>query len=96
MIASSNAAEMRSDLHQLVDRLDDRFVAIVYSMVGVYIEQQEDDPIIGYSAKGSPMYASVAKREFKARLEAIDRGDYITLEALKEQSKTWLEDRNIP
>lgn len=91
MVASRNAAEMRSDLHRYVDQLDDKFVAIVHSMVGTYIEQQEDDPIIGYSVDGVPMYASVAKREFKARLDAVDRGEFITLEELKKESETWLK-----
>lgn len=56
-----------------------------------YIEQQGDDPIIGYDIEGNPIFASVAKREFKARLDAVDRGDYITLEDLKKESETWLK-----
>ena len=82
---------MRSDLHRYVDQLDDKFVAIVHSMLETYIEQQEEDPIIGYSVEGVPMFASVAKREFKARLDAVDRGEFITLDELKKESKTWLK-----
>lgn len=88
---SSNAAEMKADLHRYIDMLDDKFVAIVYAMVGAYMEQQEDDPIIGYDIDGNPMFASVAKREFKARLNAVDRGEYITLEELEKESETWLK-----
>jgi orotate phosphoribosyltransferase-like protein len=88
---SSNAAELRADLHRHIDRLDDKFISIVHAMVDAYLEQQEDDPIIGYSVDGIPMYASVAKREFKARLEAVDRGEFITLEELEKESETWLK-----
>ncbi|MCO6476280.1 MAG: hypothetical protein J5I94_06650 [Phaeodactylibacter sp.] len=87
---SFNAAEMKADLHRYIDLLDDKFVAIVHAMVGTYIEQQGDDPIIGYDIEGNPIFASVAKREFKARLDAIDRGEYITLEELKKESESWL------
>jgi hypothetical protein len=87
---SSNTTELRSDLHRYVDRLDDKFLAIVHSMVDAYIEQQNDDPIIGYSVEGVPMYASVAKREYKARVEAVDRGEFITFEDLVKESSTWL------
>ena len=91
MVASRNTAEMRSDLHRYVDSLDDKFVAIVHAMMATYMEQQKDDPIIGYSVDGVPMFASVAKREFKARLDAVDRGEFITLEELKKESETWLK-----
>lgn len=90
-MASSTTAEMKADLHRYIDLLDDKFVAIVHAMVDAYIEQQGDDPIIGYDIEGNPIFASVAKREFKARLDAVDRGEYITLEDLKKESETWLK-----
>jgi hypothetical protein len=37
------------------------------------------------------MHASVARREFKARVEAADRGEYITLDELKKESEKWLK-----
>jgi len=91
-MSSHNTAEMKADLHRYVDQLDDKFVVIVHSMVTAYIEQQGEDTIIGYDIEGNPLFASVAKREFKARLEAIDRGEYITLEDLEKESETWLSD----
>ena len=90
-MTSSNTAEMKADLHRYIDALDDKFIAIVHAMVDAYMAQQEEDPIIGYDIQGNPMFASVAKREFKARLEAIDRGEYLTLEELKKDSETWLK-----
>ncbi len=91
LMTSSNAAEMKADLHRYIDLLDDKFVAIVHAMMDTYIEQQSEDPIIGYDIDGNPMFASVAKREFKARLDAVDRGEYITLEELEKESETWLK-----
>lgn len=91
-MASTNTAELRADLHRYIEKLDDKFVAIAHSMLSAYMEQHhEEDAIIGYSVEGAPMYASVAKREFKARLEAMDRGEYITLEELIKDSGTWLK-----
>ena len=86
-----SSAELRSELHEYIDRLDDQFVAVVHSMLDTYIKQQEGDPIVGYDGEGNPIHASVAKEEYKARLEAVDRGEYVTLEELKKQSRTWLK-----
>ena len=91
-MTSSNTSELRADLHRYIEQLDDKFVAIVHSMFDTYIKQQEEDPIIGYSVEGVPMYASVAKREFKARMDAADRGEFITLEELIKESGTWLRE----
>lgn len=93
IMVSNNTAELRADLHRYIDQIDDKFIAIAHSMFSAYVEQQEDDPIIGYSVDGEPMYASVAKREFRARLEAVDRGEYITLEELIKESATWIQEK---
>jgi len=91
LMVSSNTSELRADLHRYIDLLDDKFIAVAHSMFGAYMEQQENDPIIGYSVEGVPMHASVARREFKARVEAAGRGEYITLDELKKESEKWLK-----
>ncbi|MEN0004712.1 MAG: hypothetical protein AAF798_11230 [Bacteroidota bacterium] len=94
---SLNAAELRSNLHRQIDELDDKFIAVIYSMVDTYLEQQKNDPIIGYRVDGTPIYASVARKEYKARLDAVEKGEYITIEELEKESTTWLkgESRSI-
>jgi hypothetical protein len=91
MASNVNTAELRADLHRYIDELDDKFIAVVHSMFDTYVEQQKEDPIIGYNVEGEPIYASVAKREYKARLEAAERGDFTTLDELKEESLKWLK-----
>ncbi len=89
---TNQTSELRADLHRYIDLLDDKFIAVVHAMVDTYIEQHKDDPIIGYDINGKPMHASEAKAEFKRRNQAIDDGDFITIEQLKKESKKWLKE----
>jgi len=87
-----SAVEIRTEIDQLLNKIqsnNESFLKVVHSMLTTYV--QEQDPVIGYNAAGKPMYASVAKEEFKARHEAVDRGEFITLEELKKESETWLQ-----
>ena len=87
-----STVEIRAEINSLLDKVQDQnesFLKVVHSMLSSYIK--DHDPVIGYSVSGEPMYASVAKEEFKARYDAIDQGDYITLEELKKESETWLQ-----
>ena len=81
-----STVEKRTEVHQMIDEIDSAFLDVVYAMLDTYKKQQEDS-IIGYNVNGDPMYASVAKEEFKRRFEAIDEGKFITLDELKKNQK---------
>lgn len=87
-----STVEMRTEVHQMIDEIDSTLLEAIYAMLDAYQKRQED-PIIGYSVGGSPMYASVAKEEFKRRVEAVDDGAFITLEELKNEAQTWLKNK---
>jgi hypothetical protein len=83
-----SAAEIRAELHQLIDQLDERFLKAVHSMVSTY--QSEEDEIVGYRIdSGEPIYESKLGEELDAIVEEVENGDYITLEDLKRESEEW-------
>lgn len=60
-------------------------------MSTIQINELSEDPIIGYSQTGDPMYASTAREAYQKRYEAVEQGSFITLEDLKKESQTWLK-----
>lgn len=51
----------------------------------------DGDVIIGYDMQGNPKLASVMKEKYKADLEAVRRGEFITFEDFEKESETWLK-----
>lgn len=76
------AHDLKRDIHQLVDSVQNEMTLVdLHNAVALIIEQQDmpldnDDP---------------ALRERLSRLNSqIERGDYITNEAIKQEVKQWL------
>ena len=81
-------SDLRVELHQLIDNVDDQFMQAVHSIVSAYVKKDE---IIGYEANGNPVtanefleYADNAVKEMKEGKSGI------SIEELKERSKKWL------
>jgi hypothetical protein len=86
-----NAVELRSDLHQLIEELDERFLKAVHTMVSVYQETDtEDDPIEGYDTNGRPLRAGELMDKYEKGLADVEAGNYITAAALREKTSQWL------
>lgn len=83
-----STVELKTDVHRLVDQLDDHFLKVVHVMLDTYLQAQKD-PVIGYDVDGKPLLASVAKKKFKEQLEGVERGEYLTVEELEKESETW-------
>jgi hypothetical protein len=84
------AVELRQDLHQLIDQLDERFLKAVHSMVIVYQESSDADQIAGYDIDGTPRTTSELTAILEAQVAAGLKGEYITVEDLRKQSNQWL------
>jgi hypothetical protein len=85
-----SAVEMREEVHQLIDQLDDRLLEAVHAMLGIYV-QKEVDPVVGYEADGTPITASTLEQQADEAVTQIERGEYTTLEELEKESEQWLK-----
>lgn len=83
-----SSIEMRTQVHQMIDALDDSFLEVVYSMLGTY-QRQQNDPIIGYDLEGNALHASAAKEEYAKRVAAMKAGQKTTIEELRKESSKW-------
>lgn len=82
--------QIRSEVHQMVDRLDETLLAAIHSMLQTYEQKKEDDPIVGYDLNGLPLRASLLKEELLQELEGVEKGHFITIEDLDKKSEQWL------
>jgi len=83
-----STAEIRSEVHRIVDQLDDRFLEVVHSMLGKYAEQHQDE-VVGYDVDGTALTSTQAKEVYSKRVEAMKSGQFTTAEDLGKESAKW-------
>ncbi len=92
-----NAAILEK-IEQLPEHVQDEVTDFIEFLHQKYVSDEEEeelertpdgDVIIGYDIDGKPLLASVAKEEFRKRVQSMDEGNYITIEQLRQASKTW-------
>lgn len=82
--------QIRSEVHQMVDRLDETLLSAIHSMLLTYEQKKEDNPIVGYDLNGLPLRANQLKEELLHELEGVEKGHFITIEDLEKKSEQWL------
>ncbi len=83
-----STTELRTEVHHLIDQIDDHFLTVVYAMLDTYV-QQEEEGIIGYELDGTPVTAAYAKVTYRTHLEAMNNGKATSLEELKKEVEQW-------
>ena len=82
------SSDIRLELHQLIDRVDDQFVQAVHAIVKAYIKKDE---VIGYEPDGKPVMASQFIEESNQAIERVKQGkEGISVEELEKRSRAWL------
>ena len=88
-----SSIDMRTESQQILERIDERFLAAVHALLKTY-EHQEDileDEVIGYSiTTNEPILASEADDTFEAIIDDVKKGNYVDVDDLiAERSKQW-------
>lgn len=91
-----NTTDILSESHELLDRIDERFLAAVHALLRTYekpaiIEEDASDEIIGYSIGGNkPILASEADDAFEAIVEDVKQDNYVEIDDLiAQRSSRW-------
>lgn len=82
-----STADKRKVLQKRIEELDDKFLDAVYAMVEAYLGS--DDQIVGYEPNGEPITLSALKTRIQKGEEAYERGEYTTIDDLKEEIGSW-------
>lgn len=78
-----STVEIRAEINRYLELVEDEsFLKVVHSMLNTYVREQED-PIVGYEADGTPVRASVAKKQFAEDLSKPE--DFMSLEDFEKQ-----------
>ena len=81
---------MKEALIRQIESADEKLLKMLYAMVEIY-QNEEVDPIIGYTIDGKTKRASEMEEQLKKEVEAAKRGEYVTLEELRKKSDEWLK-----
>ena len=94
-----STTDMRGDILKWVDQVDDRFLSAVHALMGTFVARQEaeteageveNDPIVSYDVvTGTPRTASELTSILDEEVEAVRRGESVTLEDFQKDSAQW-------
>jgi hypothetical protein len=78
-----STTDMRKESHQILDRIDERFLAAVHALLQTYDQQDDSEEVIGYNVgTNEPLLASEADDVFKAIVEDVKKGNYMEVDDL--------------
>jgi len=82
-LTAMNTAKIREELHQYIDKGDERFLRLVHALARSY-EGEED-----YTLPGSPMDVETYRTRIKNASERAKAGYYTTQEDLEKEMEQW-------
>ncbi len=82
-----STAELRKKIHNFIDKADERFLRMIYSLASEYTKTTTDE-VVCYRA-GKPITKSQLYKELKESEAEIERGDSMTIEELEKESEQW-------
>ena len=77
--------DMRTESQQILERIDERFLAAVHALLKTYEHQEKtlEDEVIGYSVTtNKPILASEADDTFEAIVDDVKKGNYVDVDDL--------------
>lgn len=85
--------DMRAESQEILERIDERFLAAVHALLKTYEHQEETvtNEVIGYSVvTNEPILSNDADDAFEAIVEDVKQGNYVDIDDLiAERSKQW-------
>ena len=82
-----STVELRKKIHNFIDKADERFLRMIYSLAHEYTKSTDDEIVC--SRAGKPITKSQLYKELKESEAEIERGDFMTMEELEKESEQW-------
>ena len=79
--------EKRDYIHRHLHQIDENLVNEMYEKIRSLIDKK--DPVVGFDASNKPIKKSQFIADIKEAETQIEKGKYITIEELEEESETW-------
>ncbi|MEM8525262.1 MAG: hypothetical protein AAGG68_11485 [Bacteroidota bacterium] len=74
--------DIKTDLHQFIDDLDEHFLRAVHAMVTTYLAKDE---VIGYKMTGEPITQRDLEQQIEQSEQQIKEGKYLSTEELRKK-----------
>lgn len=90
-----SSSDVRAASHELIDQIDERFLAAVYALLQTYerhpsAQEAMQHPIASFDVvTGTPRTASELTAILDEGVAAVRRGEYATFEDFKKESAKW-------
>jgi hypothetical protein len=81
------ALEKRDYIHSHLHLIDEKIINEVYRKI--HSELEENNPVVGYNTSGEPIKKQQLLADLLDAEKQIEKGEYMTLDELDEDSKTW-------
>jgi len=79
-----NTSKIRKELHESIDKGDERFLRLMHAVVTAYESDEED-----YTLPGTPMNAEYYKARIQKARKRVKSGNYTTQEDLEKEMEQW-------
>ncbi len=77
--------KLREELHDYINRADERFLKMVYAMSKEY----KNSEIAGYNIDGSPITKENLLKRVKTASQRVKSGDFISQEEVEREIENW-------
>jgi len=77
--------KLREELHDYINRADERFLKMVYAMSKEY----KKSDIAGYNIDGSPITKEILLKRVKTASQRVKSGDFISQEEVEREIENW-------
>ncbi|MGF1587276.1 MAG: hypothetical protein ACFCUM_18295 [Bacteroidales bacterium] len=82
-----NTEELKKELHNFIEKADNRFLKMVHAMAKSY--EDEEAIVVGYEVDGTPITKEELINEAREASAQVKSGNYITQEDLEKDVKNW-------
>ncbi len=83
--SSMGTAELRKEVHSLIEKADKGFLKKVYAMS----KEQEKAIVVGYEVDGTPITQEDLIKQAREASAQVKTGNYITQEDLEKEMENW-------
>ncbi len=82
-----SSAQVKKQLHDYIDQVDDRILHAMYAMLQNYLQQEE--AIVGFTVQGQPLTKKDMIDSLNEAVSDVEKGKGISSDDIRKQKKNW-------
>lgn len=82
-----SSAQVKKQLHEYIDKADDRILNAVYVMLQNYLQQEES--IVGFTIKGEPLTKKDMINQLNQAVSDVEDGKGLSSDDIRKAKENW-------